>query len=158
MSLPTVYEIFNDNGDVLGHCQTQVWSWFPVSKKGQPEEFAAEAAGLLLDDISPYCAGQQARTPNPKFKLEDVAALTSSGGSLARSEFPAALKCLAARMIKTAEYLRENEAGAETETEIAEFFEPRARAALTLAETFNQITTGIAKVSSAAPNATKPAP
>jgi hypothetical protein len=159
MSLPTVYQIFNDNGEAIGRCQTHIWSWYPIVKTAQPEAFAVEVAGLLLDDIAVYCAGQQANAPNPKFKLEDVASLTSAGGTLSRAEFPDALKSLAVETLASIGFLKDNHPGAQTEQEIADYFEPRANAAFALRLTFNDIIAAKAAPTSATPIvARKPAP
>ncbi len=139
MSAPTVYEIFNDNSQKLGSCQTQTWSWFPVLKKSQPKQFALEVAVLLIDDIAIYCAGQQKNVSTPKFKLEDVASLKSDGGELTRAEFPVALTCLAEQMDQIAIQLREKELGKDSEKEIAEFLGLRAETARSLASTFRDI-------------------
>lgn len=139
MSAPTVYEIFNDNSQKLGHCQTQILSWFPVLKKSQPEQFALEVAELLIDDIAIYCAGQKKNVPTPTFKLEDVASLKSVGGEMTRAEFPAALTRFAEQMDQIAIQFTETESGNYSGQEIAKSLGPRAETARSLASTFRDI-------------------
>ncbi len=128
MSLPTLYEVFNAAGVRLGTSQPEAWSWWPTSKEHNPRGFGVEVAELLVQDLAPYCAGQQASDPNPRFGLSDVWSLRSEGGELTRPEFPEALHNYAEGMDRLSKLPELNPEVPEDLVCIADFRETAAKA------------------------------
>lgn len=82
MSMPHFYYIFDAKGESLGQMYTGYFSYFPVSRTRDKVRFDRELGGLIVTDLARYCAGKQEKTPEPRFKMEDVAYIKSDSGDV----------------------------------------------------------------------------
>lgn len=87
MSLPTIYNVKNIKGKILGSMSNNVFSWFHVDRSRDKEKFDAEVGGLIVTDLAVYCSGMQKDAPKPKFTLADVDSIQSDGGKVRADEF-----------------------------------------------------------------------
>lgn len=87
MSSPTLYELKNKDGKVLGSMITKIFSWFAISRSNNEPAFFSEIGELLISDLFPYLKGEQPDAEIPEFSLSDVDKIESVGGHVHSSEF-----------------------------------------------------------------------